>query len=133
MFDTLDCVNELHSEELVHLHGNAHKKKLIPYAHLRRGTKQRRCHKAQSINECHEIVYELQGNQWFFDKSQITADIFCPVVPAAAKPQPEILSSLQTVCRHAVENHLSYAQWVFTTAVNSLLTCAATMTFTSLP
>lgn len=59
------------------------------------------------MNECHEIVYELQGNQCFSDKSQITADILCPVVPAAAKPQPEILSNLHTVYRHAVENHLS--------------------------
>lgn len=33
----------------------------------------------------------------------------------------------------AVENHLSWAQWMFTRAVNSLLTRTATMTFTSLP
>lgn len=45
----------------------------------------------------------------FFDKPQITADIFCLVAPAAAKqsasgfPQPEILSSLQTAYKHAAE------------------------------
>lgn len=61
------------------------------------------------------------------------------MAPAAAEqlassfPQPEILSSLQTVYMHRAENHVSWAQWVFTQAVNSLLMLRATISFICLP